>query len=614
MYEVDKYESHRHTTLPVRPATAYDAIHEVAKMSMLAWGEHCIECAAPSCFETCDLYQQRPDRRCRRFSYGIFPNHHFPSLRGFGAEVAFKRWGKLESRGNTFLMPTRRVLQLEGVINAVAPVGNSVGRWAYRLSRDIRWSYLTHTLLDRLVRRLHRRSAAAPEAFLLEVYNPGSETVHLQLFMSTVRGESSQMVASVPHPATFSTRVELPPGYSRHEFNHKLFSHVTQSGRPFDIALIPEADANPTLVFITADFVTFVRRAASLDTPAPAAVKCIVWDLDNTLWDGVLLESEDVRARDELVAILRHFDERGILHSLASKNDHTHAWQKLEALGIAEYFLYPKINWGPKSESIKRIATELNIGVDTFAFVDDNEFELAQVRAALPEVACFNVTEAPGLLRHPRFQGSATVEARSRRRYYREAMIRDEEQLRFGEDYMGFLRLSQIVLSIRLVAPTDRERVDDLLQRTNQLNFSGRKYKRNEIQPILDDPSLEKYVLDCADRFGVYGTVGFAIVRRNDSRVEVDDFMLSCRVQGKLIEQAFFNYLRHTHPGTASRLWVNYTPSARNTPARQVLEALHFTNPTSGPGLILDLTAHDLACDFITVQGRLSAVGPPATV
>ena len=143
MYEVDKYESHRHTTLPVRPATAYDAIHEVAQMSMLAWGEHCIECAAPSCFETCDLYQQRPDRRCRRFSYGIFPNHHFPSLRGFGAEVAFKRWGKLESRGNTFLMPTRRVLQLESVINAVAPVGNSVGRWAYRLSRDIRWSYLT---------------------------------------------------------------------------------------------------------------------------------------------------------------------------------------------------------------------------------------------------------------------------------------------------------------------------------------------------------------------------------------------------------------------------------------------------------------------------------------
>jgi FkbH-like protein len=129
-------------------------------------------------------------------------------------------------------------------------------------------------------------------------------------------------------------------------------------------------------------------------------------------------------------------------------------------------------------------------------------------------------------------------------RVRQQAMIRDEAQQRFGEDYVGFLRSSEIVLSIRLVESTDRERLDDLVQRTNQLNFSGRKYKRSELQPILDDAALEKYVLDCTDRFGSCGTAGFAIVRRNSVQVDVDDFMLSCRVQGKLLERAFFSYLQ----------------------------------------------------------------------
>jgi FkbH-like protein len=604
MFEVDKYEARLHVDGPLRPAAAYDPTREIVKMSMLVWGEHCIECAAPSCFETCDLYQQRPDRRCRRFVYGIFRNDHFPSVRGFGAEVAFKRWGKLESRGNTFLMPARRVLRLERMIDALAPAGNAVGRAFYRLSRDIRWSYLTHTALERLLRRLHRRAADAPDAFLLEVYNPGPETVHLHLVMDAVSHKSADGAVRPAPSARFSTRVELPSGYVRYEFDRKLFSHVTESGSPFDIALIPEADANPRLVFVTADFVTFARRPSRGDAAAPPSVKCIVWDLDHTIWDGILLETEDVRPRAALVEMIRRLDERGILHSIASKNDHGHAWSKLEDLGLAQYFLYPKINWAPKPANLKRIATDLNIGLDTFAFVDDNEAELAQVREALPEVACFNVTEVHGFLEHPRFQGSSTVEARSRRQYYREAMVREEEQQRFAADYVGFLRSSRIELTVRQVVAADRERVDDLVQRTNQLNFSGRKYRREEIQPILDDHKLEKYVLDCRDRFGSYGIIGFAIVRRAGAQLEVQDFMLSCRVQGKLIEQAFFSHLHDTHPGAkAKRLWVNYTPTIRNAPARQVLDALGFAPPETGPGVVLDLARHELKCDFITIVG-----------
>ena len=153
--------------------------------------------------------------------------------------------------------------------------------------------------------------------------------------------------------------------------------------------------------------------------------------------------------------------------------------------------------------------------------------------------------------------------------------------------------------------PNDRDRIDDLVQRTNQLNVSGRKYKREELQPILNDLSLEKYVLDCADEYGLREG-GF---RQADTTraIDVRDFMLSCRVQGKFIEQAFFNYLCQTHPGSplvsASR--VDHVPTARNLPARKVLETLNF-GESSDDGLTLDLTRHSLSCDFRRVESKSS--------
>ena len=95
-----------------------------------------------------------------------------------------------------------------------------------------------------------------------------------------------------------------------------------------------------------------------------------IFDLDNTLWDGVLLESDDVRLRPETSEVLRALDQRGILLSISSKNAHDHAIGKLRELEIEEYFVYPKISWGPKSENLKQIAKDLNIGIDSIVFLE----------------------------------------------------------------------------------------------------------------------------------------------------------------------------------------------------------------------------------------------------
>src|SRR5438105_10164366 len=161
--------------------------------------------------------------------------------------------------------------------------------------------------------------------------------------------------------------------------------------------------------------------AGSAQAAAPAdKVKCVAWDLDNTLWEGTLLEDgpDGCRLRPEVRALIERLDERGILQTAVSKNDHDDAWAVVERLGLQDYFLYPAINWGQKSANLKQIAERLNIGIDTFAFVDDSPFERAEVAAALPMVRVYSPEQLAGLLERPELDVPVTEMSRKRRLSY----------------------------------------------------------------------------------------------------------------------------------------------------------------------------------------------------
>jgi FkbH-like protein len=334
----------------------------------------------------------------------------------------------------------------------------------------------------------------------------------------------------------------------------------------------------------------------------------VVWDLDNTLWDGVLIEGDQVKLRPGIPQLLRYLDERGILLSIASNNDHQSAWEVLTRLGLADYFLYPQIDWNPKSRKIGAIAKQLNIGADSLAFVDDNPFELDQVASSLPEVIRIRAEDALALINDPRCRGDGTEESRLRRRYYQQQIVRETAEENSASDYLSFLASCEITLELSGYCETDRERVAELVQRTNQLNFSGRKYSARELEEIVADRELEKYVLRCRDKYGAYGTIGFAIVRPSPRALQILDFMLSCRVQRKGIEQAFFSHLlTHHNPNGAGSVWINFSQTERNVPARGVLESLGFQPRKaadlsgSGTGMILD-ASKPITCDFIEVR------------
>ena len=158
-----------------------------------------------------------------------------------------------------------------------------------------------------------------------------------------------------------------------------------------------------------------------------------MWDLDHTVWDGILLEDGDVPLRPGVLHAIRTLDERGILQSVASRNDHDAAMARLRALGIEEYFLYPQINWNAKGQNVAQIAKSLNINLDTFLFVDDQPFEREEVQHACPTVRVLDAAELEGLLERPELNPEfITDDSRNRRRLYMADIQRNQAEAEFA--------------------------------------------------------------------------------------------------------------------------------------------------------------------------------------
>src|SRR5215211_6114855 len=197
-------------------------------------------------------------------------------------------------------------------------------------------------------------------------------------------------------------------------------------------------------------------------------VKLLVWDLDNTLWEGTLLEGDGLRIREGLVATLKALDERGILHSVASKNDHDLAMAKLKEAGLDEYFLYPQVNWNSKAANIRTIVESLNIGMNTVAFIDDEPFEREEVKHTLPEVLTIDARELAGLSARPEFNPLFITDDSARRR----TMYRADIDRKLAEDeFIGpseeFLATLDMEFTIAPAQGEDLKRAEELTVRTH---------------------------------------------------------------------------------------------------------------------------------------------------
>lgn len=564
MYETEANRKRESAAqIPSEVITQFGEVKKtVLERTVLPWSEHCTECVWPSCYSSCDLYSAREDGKCRRFVDGMVRVDCADALNRYVLKISFKRWGKLWTPGNTRLRSVQKASQVErrdyriGTILYQLPIPSPVKRIATgkRYSLKKKLAYRTEA------------SERVPSSFLLECYNPGTELVRLSLGIRSIDDRVR---------ISFQRLIELAPGFHCVRIPYREIVEFVDLRAPFNVELISNHDTGEiTLFFGVMDFVREdLRRqpTAMAHKDAPKKVKCVVWDLDNTLWDGILVEDgyEKLTLKPGVKRIVEQLDERGILQSIASKNNSEEALVMLRRAGIDEFFLAPQISWLPKSEAIREIARQLNIGLDSILFVDDSEFELRQVSAALPEVRTMDARKYADIVDIDECDVPVTVESRERRKMYRVETQRQAIAGNFAQDYTAFLRYCDIRLHIRPMIEENLERVHELTQRTNQMNFSGHRYERSVLNQILSNPHLDTYVLEVEDRFGSYGVVGFCIV---DSREPLmTDLMFSCRIQSKRVEHAFLAYLVRRYIAKTRRdFHAHYRKTPRNEQSGKV--------------------------------------------
>lgn len=312
--------------------------------------------------------------------------------------------------------------------------------------------------------------------------------------------------------------------------------------------------------------------------------RCLVLDLDNTLWGGVLGEAgvlgvaagqgadgEAFALFQEYLGRLRH---RGIALAIASKNDADLVEQALEqAPGMRlrrDDFAAVVADWRPKSEQVREIAARLGLGLDSLAFVDDNPAERAQVRDRLPEVDVISLPGDAALYRRalagrPTLEpGRVTSDDRNRSTSY--AALGEADRLRGASDSLDdFLTSLRMRAQVREMTLSDLDRATQLLQKTNQFNLTTRRYSQQEIATRIGHPDWTCLLLALRDRFAHHGTVGLLLLHRSGTDADIDSLLLSCRVIGRTAERRLLAAAADAaRAAGCTRLVGRYVPTARN--------------------------------------------------
>jgi FkbH-like protein len=346
--------------------------------------------------------------------------------------------------------------------------------------------------------------------------------------------------------------------------------------------------------------------------------KALVVDLDNTLWGGVIGEEgmQGIKLSAEypgaafqvLQRGILDLARRGILLAVCSKNNLEDAMEALEKhpgmLLRPKNFAAMRINWNDKVQNLREISVELNIGIDSLAFMDDNPVEREQVRAALPEVTIIDMPDDPveyatALRECLAFERlTLSTEDQQRTSFYVAERERTQAEQTFQtkEDFYRYLEQEA---EIAAVSPATLARISQLTQKTNQFNLTTRRYSEPQIAEMAAKPEWQVLSIRVRDRFGDHGLVGVAITRDEKDACEIDTLLLSCRVIGRTVETALLSYLAQTATARGRRrLSGRFHPTKKNAPAKEFYAQHGFQlHSQNGDGSLweIDLTLHPIA-------------------
>ena len=368
----------------------------------------------------------------------------------------------------------------------------------------------------------------------------------------------------------------------------------------------------------------WARQIASLACALRGkAKKVVVLDCDNTLWGGVIGEDGldgiqldanvyPGRAFFEFQTTLLHLAKRGVLLTLCSKNNEAdvfevlevHPWCRIKRDNLAGW----RVNWNDKVTNISDLANDLNLGLDSFVFVDDNPAECALVAEMMPQVTVLQVPnklhELPYLLLRDGLFDTlrVTAEDRERTSLYQEEGQRKAARSTFGS-IEAYTRSLETVAIIHRVTPAEISRVAQLTQKTNQFNLTTYRYSEEEIRSFMADENTAMYSLTARDRFGTLGLVGVLIVRVDNHTARVDTFLMSCRALGRRLEDAMIQHcVSDLHAAREISSWeAAYIPTAKNAQVADFWPRLGLDEVNSANGRKLyACAAGTLLCNTTT--------------
>jgi FkbH-like protein len=349
---------------------------------------------------------------------------------------------------------------------------------------------------------------------------------------------------------------------------------------------------SPEMIPVHADVVARTIAAA-----LGRSRKCLVLDLDNTLWGGVIGDDGVVGIElgqgsaggEAFLAVQRIALElrgRGVILAVCSKNDDEVARAPFrehpEMLLREDHIAVFQANWTDKAANLRAIAETLNIGLDALVLLDDNPAERMQVRRELPQVAVPELPDDPAF--YPRTLAAAgyfeavslSKEDRERASYY-QANARRTAALTASGDLDGYLASLDMVCTIAMVDPVSRPRVTQLINKSNQFNLTTRRYSESEVAAAEVDPSRHIIQVRLADRFGDNGIVSVIIADKKADRWEIDTWLMSCRVLGRRVQEAVLTHLAAAARSEGAEFLLGrYLPTPKNRLVADHFEKLGF--------------------------------------
>jgi FkbH-like protein len=325
--------------------------------------------------------------------------------------------------------------------------------------------------------------------------------------------------------------------------------------------------------------------------------RVLVLDLDNTLWGGVIGDdgiegivlggnSAVGKAHGAIQKMAKAYRARGILLCVASKNTKDIALDAFrrhpEMILREDDITLFEINWENKAGNIRKMAQSLNLGLESFVFLDDNPVERKHIRDALPAVAVPELPADPALWL-PTFQAAGYFEQQSmseedlkRAEYYKGNIQRTALQDAAG-DQAAFLKSLQMTMPVAPFDALGRKRITQLIAKSNQFNLTTRRYSEAQIAEFETDPHVETFQIRLTDIFGDNGMIAVVICRKQDRVWEIDTWLMSCRVLGRGVEQATLNTLvEHARTRGAAELHARFIPTPKNGIVKDHYEKLGF--------------------------------------